>query len=145
MLQELTYRNRALGSLLQLFLIYCNNSSQLDATQIDEDNSGICILRDFKQLVEENFNKWHKVKEYASEIHISPKHLSQTVKNITGKVAKDHIQDRIVLEAKRLMLHTDLTIKEVAYSTGFEEPLHFSGFFRKQVGVSPSQFRKSEK
>jgi len=140
---DLNYGNRAVGALLQLFLIYCNNSSKLDKSQINEDNAGICILRDFKGLVDKKFKEWHKVKDYAFEIHISPKHLSQTVKNITGKVAKEHIQDRLILEAKRLLLYTDLNIKEIAYKVGFEEPLHFSGFFKKKTGTSPSKFRAS--
>lgn len=142
---DLTYRNRALGALLQLFLIYCNNSRSLDITQLDEDNAGVCILRDFKKLVENKYAEWHKVGEYASEIYISPKHLSQTVKNITGRSAKEVIQDRLLLEAKRLLVHTDLTIKEIAYEIGFEEPLHFSGFFKKKAGLSPSEFRKNKK
>lgn len=138
---DLNYGKRAVGALLQLFLIYCSNSTQLDKNQINEDNRGICILRDFKDLVDEKFREWHKVKDYATEIHISPKHLSQTVKDITGKVAKDHIQDRLVLEAKRLLLHTDQTVKQIAYDIGFDEPLHFSSFFKKKAGISPSEFR----
>ena len=139
---DLNYGSRAAGALLQLFLIYCSNSSKLNALQMDEKNAGVCILRDFKRLVEEKFRAQHKVKDYASELHISAKHLSQTVKNITGKVAKEHIQDRLVLEAKRLLLHTNLSIKEIGYEIGFDEPLHFSGFFKKQVGLSPSVFRQ---
>ena len=142
--ENLNYRLRALGALLQLFLIYCNNSAKLNTSQIDEDNAGVCILRDFKKLVEEKYWNWHKVKDYASELLISPKHLSQTVKNITGKVAKDHIQDRIILEAKRSLLHTGLTIKEIAYDIGFNDPLHFSSFFKKFTGLSPSAFRDAQ-
>lgn len=141
LLADLHYGSRAAGALLQLFLIYCSNSASLNTDQMDEDTAGICILRDFKRLAEEKFREWHKVKDYASELHISTKHLSQTVKNITGKVAKDHIQDRLILEAKRLLLHTTLSIKEIAYEIGFEEPLHFSGFFKRCVGVSPRHFR----
>lgn len=141
---DLNYGSRAAGALLQLFLIYCNNSSALNTTQLDEENAGICILRDFKKLVEERYKEWHKVKAYAEEMHISSKHLSQTVKDLTGKVAKDHIQDRLALEAKRLLLHTNLSVKEVAYEIGFEEPLHFSGFFKKRVEVSPRQFRQKK-
>lgn len=141
---DLHYRNRALGALLQLFLIYCNNSRKLDTTQLDDQNSGICILRDFKSLVEAHFTKWHKVTKYATQIHITPKHLSHTVKILSGKTAKAFIQDRITLEAKRLLLHTQLTVKEVAYRLGFTEPLHFSGFFKKQTGKSPSDFRNEK-
>ena len=137
----LTYRERALGALLQLFLIYCNNSSSLNSSQLDEENPGVCILRDFKRMVESHYSEWHKVQEYAEAIHITSKHLSQTVKNITGKSAKELIQDRLVLEAKRLLLHTNSPVKEVAYTLGFEEPLHFSGFFKRNVGISPSDYK----
>jgi AraC family transcriptional activator of pobA len=142
---ELNYRNRALGALLQLFLIYCNNSAELDTGQLDEENPGVCILRDFKKLVDIRYADWHKVSNYASEIHITRKHLSQTVKNLTGKSAKEIIQDRLLLEAKRLLVHTDMSVKEIAYETGFEEPLHFSAFFKKKSGTSPSSFRAGKK
>ncbi|MEM7106236.1 MAG: helix-turn-helix domain-containing protein [Bacteroidota bacterium] len=137
------YRNRALGALLQLFLVYCNNSTSLNPSQLDEDKASVCILRDFKSLVDRRFVEWHKVGQYAAEIHITPKHLSETVKDITGKPAKAIIQDRLLLEAKRLLYHTNLSVKEVAYKIGFEEPLHFSGFFKKKAGVSPTQFRSN--
>lgn len=139
---NLNYRMRALGALLQLFLIYCNNSASLNPRQLDEHHPGICILRDFKQLIDKHYVDWHKVQEYATDIHITPKHLSQTVKSITGKSAKELIQDRLILEAKRLLLHTEMNIKEIAYAIGFEEPLHFSGFFKKLEGHSPSEFRR---
>ncbi len=138
---DLHYRNRALGSLLQLFLIYCSNSCNLNPTQLDEENSGVCMLRNFKSLIEEHFHQWHKVSDYASEIPVSSKHLSYTAKSLTGKTAKELIQDRLTLEAKRLLMHTELNVKEIAYQLGFEEPLHFSGFFKKQTGQSPSDFR----
>ena len=143
--EELNYRNRALGALLQLFLIYCNNANSLDQDQLDEEDSGICMLRDFKNLVERNYHRWHKVSDYSREIYISSKHLSHTVKKITGKTAKTIIQERIILEVKRLLLHTDLFVKEIAKQLGFEEPLHLSSFFKKSVGISPTEFRESKK
>lgn len=139
---KVIYREEAIASLLQLFLIYCNNSSGMNTAQTSEEHPGICILRDFKRLVEKHFSEWHRVTEYAYELHISVKHLSQSVKNLTDKAAKEHIQDRITLEAKRILLNSNLSIKEVAQEIGFEEPLPFSGFFKKKVGVSPSQFRQ---
>lgn len=140
---EFKYRNRALGALLQLFLIYSNNSCSLDPAQLEEDNSRVCILRDFKKLVDSKFSEWHDVKSYASVIHISPKHLSYTTKQLTGMTAKEIIQDRILLESKRLLVHTNMIIKEIAYIIGFEEPLHFSSFFKKHTGISPTDFRNN--
>lgn len=139
--EGLIYRNRALGALLQLFLIYCNNSQLLDTTQLDEEDSRVCLLRDFKNLLEREYQNWHKVITYASELNLTSKHLSQTVKNLTGKTAKEFIQDRLILEAKRLLLHTDMSVKEIAYAIGFEEPLHFSAFYKKHTGQSPSEFK----
>ncbi|HKK79985.1 MAG TPA: AraC family transcriptional regulator [Phaeodactylibacter sp.] len=138
---ELSYRERALGALLQLFLIYCNNSCSLHANQLDESNPGVCRWRSFKKLVDQQYAHWHKVQDYANELYVTPKHLSQTVKNITGKTAKTIIQDRILLEAKRLLIHTELSVKEIALRLGFEAPLHFSAFFKKQAGQSASEFR----
>jgi AraC-like DNA-binding protein len=138
---NLRYQERAIGSLLQLFLIYCSNSCTINTSQLDEENRSICILRDFKSSIERHFSEWHKVSDYASDIPVSAKHLNYTVKNLTGKTAKEFIQERLTLEARRLLLHTDLNIKEIAYRLGFEEPLHFSGFFKKQTGQSPTDFR----
>jgi len=141
---ELNYQSRALGALLQLFLIYCSNSQKLNITQLDEESSGVKLLREFKTLIEQNFREWHKMAGYASSLNVSAKHLSFTTKNLTGKTAKEMIQDRIILEAKRLLLHTNLSIKEVAYDLGFEEPLHFSSFFKKCTKQSPSDFKSAK-
>jgi len=115
----------------------------MNPDQRDEDNSNVCILRDFKGLLEQYFQDWHQVNTYASKLNLTSKHLSHTVKSLTGKTAKEFIQDRLILESKRLLLHTDLEIKEIAYQIGFEEPLHFSGFFKKSTGISPTAFREN--
>ena len=142
--QEIPFKRRALGALLQLFLINSTYYCRLDPVQFTQENQQVCILRDFKKLVEQKHVLWHKVNEYAESINISSKYLSSTVKNITGKTAKEFIQDRLILESKRLLLFSDLSIKQVAYQLGFEEPLHFSSFFKKQTGLSPSHFRSKK-
>lgn len=139
----LVYRDRALGALLQLFLIYSNNSCTLDNRQHDEDDPGVCLLRDFKQRVDRHYTDWHQVADYAADLHITAKHLSHTVRTLTGKTAKAFIQDRLTLEARRLLLHTNRSVKEIAYALGFTDPLHFSAFFKKQTQQSPSAFRDS--
>jgi len=140
--KELNYRSRALGALLQLFLIFSNNSVELDKSQTDERDRAVCLIRDFKGLVDSNYNEWHKLGPYANKINVTTKHLSATVKQHTGLTAKEVIQDRIILEAKRMLVYSDFSIKEIAYKLGFKEPLHFSGFFKKAEGVSPTKFRE---
>ena len=65
------------------------------------------------------------------------------MKEKTGKSAKDYIQDKLVIEAKRLLLFSEMSSKELAYEIGFEEPSHFNTFFKKHSGHSPIAFRKS--
>ncbi len=146
-IQENTYihSSRAYAALLQMFLFFCANSKKVDTHQLDEENKAVCMLRDFKSLVDSNYKKWHKVATYAQQLHITTKHLSVVTKKQTGKTAKEMIQDRIVLEAKRLLLYTDMSIKEVGYALGFDEPLHFSSFFKNCHGHSPSHFRTEQK
>ena len=135
------WREQALGALLKLFLIQCSDLSKGKNGQFDESSSTVCLIRDFRNMVDQKYDQWHKLAMYADELHITAKHLSQTVKNYTGRTGKDYIQDRILLESKRLLFHTDLSVKEVAFQLGYQEPLHFSGFFKKQTGQSPTEFR----
>lgn len=95
----------------------------------------------FRRLLFQKFRSIKKVKEYASELNLTEKALNELVKEHTGKSASRVIYDQIVLEAKRLLL-TGMTAKSVAYDLGFEDPAHFSKFFKAQTDISPSEFRK---
>lgn len=133
-----------LSSYLKLFLIECNKL----APQMNNDNpqryqASRSILKNFKLLIENNFSNWHKVTFYAEELNISPDYLNSVVKTSIGKTAKEFIQNRLVLEAKRLGVHTQLSTKEIAFDLGFEDPSHFSKFFKNFEGTSFSEFRKS--
>lgn len=140
---DITFKYEACGSLLKLILILCNNSCSLPKgvhSTIDNRNS---VLSSFKNLINENFNEWHGTKEYADELHISPDYLNKLIKSQTGKTAKEHIQNRIIVAAKRLIYFTDLSNKEIGYELGFSEPANFSAFFKNCVGMSPSQFKEN--
>jgi len=65
------------------------------------------------------------------------------VKSITGKSAKDHIQTKLIIEAKRSLLFSNVSNKELSYQLGFEESAHFNNFFKKITGQTPSEFRTS--
>jgi len=110
----------------------------------ETNNGKTDLLREFNTLVEANFRKEHAVGFYAEKMFKSPKTLS----NYFAKFEKSPLQiihDRIILEAKRLLIYTDKTAKEIAYEIGFEDASHLSRMFKKRTSISPSEFKKQLK
>jgi AraC family transcriptional regulator, transcriptional activator of pobA len=97
----------------------------------------------FNELLDKHFAKIRSVKEYADKIHISEKRLSKATAKILGKSPKEIINDRVLLEAKRLLVHTSQAIKEIGFQLGFAEPTNFIKYFKLQTGTTPSEFRES--
>ncbi len=97
----------------------------------------------FRQLLEREYDHLHAVKEYASRLNVSVKTLSNCISECSDKSALAFINDRILLEAKRLVRHTDLRIKEIAYRLGFEDSSYFVKFFKRNTGYLPSDFRET--
>ena len=134
--------SHAIGSLLKLFLIECNNHCSLPSTGESPKEGSQRILKDFRRLVNENYREMHSTSAYADRLHITPDHLNRVIKTQIGKTAKEYIQARIMIAARRMLYFTQLSNKEIAYALGFSEPAHFSSFFKKCSGTSPSAFRK---
>jgi len=138
-----SFKNEAIGALLKLILIRCNNLCSIKKEVLPALESGNALLRDFKELINQKHESFHATTDYASALNITPDHLNRVVKSLTGKTAKAHIQYRIVIAAKRLLYFTELTNKEIGYQLGFSEPANFSAFFKKHEGTSPSKFKKN--
>jgi AraC-like DNA-binding protein len=100
------------------------------------------IVRRFNLLVENHYRKHHAVSDYADLLNKSPKTLSNLFALYNQQSPLQIIHQRIALEAKRLLLYTDKSAKEIAFELGFEEVPHFSRFFKKQVGVAPIEFKE---
>lgn len=100
------------------------------------------ITSQYKHLLQKNFLIWREVKQYAAALNITPKYLSEAVKENTGKTPRELINDVLVLESKVLLGSTDKTISEIAHHLQFEDQSHFSNFIRQQTGMSPTQWRK---
>ncbi len=101
------------------------------------------LFQKFQQLVNNYYIEKRTVEEYAELLHITPHHLSQSIKQATEKNALSFINDRILSEAKTLIRHTELDIAEIAYQLNFSDPANFGKFFKKNAGVTPIEFRKS--
>ncbi len=82
-------------------------------------------------------------KDYAKNLSVHVNYLNRAVKEVTGHSTTSHINNRIIHEAKALLLHTDWNISDVAYSLGFDYPTYFNNFFKKATGTNPGSFRKS--
>ncbi len=100
------------------------------------------IISNYKNLVERYFKEYHQVQDYSSMLNLTPGHLNRYCKDKTGMNASEIILQRILLEAKRLLLFTDAPSKNIAYHLRFEDPSYFSRFFKRQTGYSPIHFRK---
>ncbi len=107
-------------------------------------NTKIDLLRDFNLLVETHFKTEHSVSFYADKLFKSPKTLSNNFAKLNTSPLQI-IHERIILEAKRLLIYTDKTAKEIAYDIGFDDASHLSRLFKKHTSLSPSDFKKQLK
>ena len=101
------------------------------------------VLRNFLQLIDKHFRTIKLPKEYAELLYVTPNHLNALCQDLVGKTAGDLIRDRVLLEAKRLLTNADMTVTEIAYDLNFQDNSYFNRFFRKAVGITPDEFRKT--
>jgi AraC-like DNA-binding protein len=99
----------------------------------------------FRDHIEEHYRSWHKVNEYAERLGYSSRTLNRLARHHTGSSAKELIDERLVLEAKRLLSHADGSVAQIAEGLGFEDASNFSSYFRKQAGMTPGAFRRSSR
>jgi len=131
-----------LRMLLKRLIIKLTRLGKEQYLTIESSGSEYDILREFNLLVEYNFKKLHQVQDYANLLSKSPKTLSNIFSKYNKKSPLRIIQERIALEGKRLLRYTDKSSSEIGYELGFEEPAHFSRFFKKIVGESPTKFKQ---
>jgi len=136
------WQQRMLSAYLAVLLTYL---SRLYTEQYPENDmtADKLLLKNFRTRINEHFQQIHEVSDYASMLHISAGHLSEVIKNQSGKPAIKHIHDRLILEARRLLFHTPQSLKEIAFELGFSDASYFSRFFKRETGVTPANYRSS--
>lgn len=100
------------------------------------------IMKEFEALVRKNLSAHKSVSEYAALLHVTPKHLSESLKKDSGQTAREIIQEILMLEARSLLLQTEISISEIGHRLGFADPSHFTKLFKSKVGKTPSAFLK---
>ena len=131
-----------LKHLLNLFLILVQRLGVRNKCKnLSIHNPHHIVYVKFRQLLEANYRNIHTVNEYAGLLNISPKTLTNYTKEVSFQTPLEIINERITLEAKRLLLHSGHNINEIGFRLGFEDPSYFVKFFKKHTRNSPGQFR----
>ena len=138
------YQERMLEGMLVSFLYFCKAVFERYQTIDNHLSRAQMITQKFEILVDKMYIDTKNVGDYAEELNITPNYLTTTVKKLTGKSAKDIIQERLLVESKSLLKFSGLDVGEIAYRLNFQEPTHFTRFFKKWSGTTPNKFRQMD-
>jgi len=112
---------------------------------VTEKSDHLEFLRNFTRLVDAHYKYKHRVTDYAELMFLEPKTITHKFKRMNLPQPNEIIKNRIVLEAKRMLVHTSLTVKEIGYDLGYDDPAYFCRLFQIKTGVSPLAFRKTHR
>lgn len=140
--QDITAKHELVESYLKILLIECTEYKKKEILPIiDSLDDSHEIIRKFNALVEDHYSEWHQIAPYAEVFGISPTSFTKKLSKLGASPSKI-IYDRLIIQAKRLLYFTDKQVKEIAYDLGFEDPAHFSSFFKNKTDKYPADFRK---
>lgn len=131
-------------SLQRLFIILYRLWQQNETIQNSPNNLPQHYFRQFKQRVRQ-VGTTHTITQYADDLAITPVHLNRICRAVSGKSASQFVQVHILDEACKYLTYTTYSVSEIAYLLHFEYPNYFARFFRKHMGVSPTQFREGRR
>lgn len=129
--------------LLQLILIYC--ADLYSRQSVNKTTGYMEVVGNFTALLESNFRNIQKVGFYTSNLNLTYNSLARYTNQYCNKTPKEIITERLVLEIKRLLAATNIPVKEISYSLGFDEPTNMVKYFKKNTGITPSEFRNRSK
>jgi AraC family transcriptional activator of pobA len=129
-----------LRSILDLILTTCAARYPINENLVNKGKGQILVKR-FFHLVEENYQKNLSLSEFAGMIGVTANHLTQIVKQLTGKTSSQIMKAKQLLEIKRLLVHTNLNVSEIANQLNFEDQSYFTKFFKRETGITPLQYR----
>ncbi|MFA6277048.1 MAG: helix-turn-helix transcriptional regulator [Pedobacter sp.] len=126
--------------LIRLFIEVARTGDALQKAHYNSYNH--TLLKNFRNLIEKNYAQLRLPKQYAALLYITPNHLNALCNDFLGVSAGALIRDRVILEAKRLLINLDLRVSEIADKLNFADQSYFIKFFKKYEGITPEKFRK---
>ncbi len=131
-----------LKNLLQLFLIEIQRLGiRNDCCKLTMNTPSHILFVNFRKLLEENFHKIHTVARYSELLTVSTRTLTNCTKEISHQTPLEIINERLILEARRLLSYSEKNVKEIGYELGFEDPSYFVKYFIRHMKISPCEFR----
>jgi AraC family transcriptional regulator, transcriptional activator of pobA len=131
------------GPYLGVLLQKCAFIALRDAQNYDAASQGVPeLVGRFQEMVEKNFREIHEVQQYATRMEVTPDYLGKIIKKYLGTSCQDYILEKLLLEAKRLLIFTNLSNKEIAYHIHIEDPSYFGRIFKRKTGLTPNAYRE---
>ncbi|WP_043300671.1 helix-turn-helix domain-containing protein [Pseudomonas sp. M47T1] len=140
--QDAPGRDLALHSLINVLVVWVSRQMMQRSSAAQSMERGREYLNGFTRLVEAQFRQQPSVEQLAHATGISVAHLNNVCRDLAGQSALQIMHQRLLLEAKRNLIYTSMTVSQVSDSLGFTDPAYFSRFFRRLAGVSPRAFRQ---
>ena len=137
-----TSQEEMLRILLKRFIIRCTRLANKQLLNDGNNQTEIDLIRHYNVLVEEHYKTKKSVSEYAEMLYKSPKTIANVFSKNSELTPLEVIHKRVIMEAKRMLLYTDKTAKEIGYELGYNDPAQFSKLFKKETGLTTTQFLK---
>ncbi|NUY81406.1 helix-turn-helix domain-containing protein [Flavobacterium sp. MAH-1] len=102
-------------------------------------------FKKFEELLEQGFRSEKSPEKYAEKLNMTAKHLNRINRQIVGKSTSDIIMERVMLEAKRLLIHSEESFNAIAFGLGYDDYAYFSKLFKKKTGTTPSEFQRNQR
>ncbi len=137
------FKMEVLRGLLTIILAKLSRAAPTPYQQVASKHN-VALMRQFEQLIEENFREKRLPKTYAEMLAITPNHLNALANEITGQSAGALIRKRVLLESKRLLANSDMMVSQIADALNFEDNAYFTRFFKKYMDMPPEVFRRAQ-